>query len=334
MHQPGKRISLKEVAALAEVSISTASQALRASGRISPETKARVAEAAQRLGYQKDPLLAQLASKKFRSAEEKKATLLALLPPRRSWSFQTIRWVEACRTLAQGQGFDFSLADASTSEPSAKTAQLWLSQGVRGLMVGNSPLHLPFSSAPWEGLAVVCCGGYHIRALHPTVKLDVAHGLVELWQTALARGGRRIGLAMMQHADPIMDDWIRLGLARELSLKNPEPIPPFAGSMADAEGFTAWVREQQPDTIIGFPQIFGYWLNLMNAPVQQIRRLYLPCLPGDSVSGWIEDPSDVAHEALLQLVQAIRSGVERPPESPRITLIQGRWNEGETCPPR
>lgn len=334
MHQPGHRVSLKEVATLAKVSVSTASQALRDSGRIAPATRARVAAAAQQLGYLRDPVLAQLASKKFRPAPSPPHSVVALLPPRRAWSFPMLRWVDACRALCQGQGLNLSVSDASSCTPSAETVARWRAEGVRGLLIGNSPHHLAFSRFPWTGLAVVCCGGYHLRACHPTVKLDVAQGLVELARIAQDRGGRRIGFAMMRHADPITDDWVRLGLARELAAACPDPIPIYSGSLSDAAGFTDWVQVHRPDTVIGFPQIFGYWLNQMGAPVGGMRRLYLPCAPGDAVSGWVEDPSAIAQEALRQLFHAIRCGVESPPASPPITLLQGVWNEGETCPPR
>ncbi len=51
-----KRATIRDVAADAGVSIGTASKALNGQGRLRPETRERVAEAAQRLGFAPNPL--------------------------------------------------------------------------------------------------------------------------------------------------------------------------------------------------------------------------------------------------------------------------------------
>ncbi|MEN3361887.1 MAG: LacI family transcriptional regulator [Mycobacteriales bacterium] len=51
MGNPGRPATIKEVAALAGVSIGTASKALNARGSLRPETRARVRDAAERLGF-------------------------------------------------------------------------------------------------------------------------------------------------------------------------------------------------------------------------------------------------------------------------------------------
>lgn len=59
-----KRRTIKDVAAEAEVSISTASLALNDKGYVSPDTRARVLAAAKRLGYVARPAARQLAQQK------------------------------------------------------------------------------------------------------------------------------------------------------------------------------------------------------------------------------------------------------------------------------
>jgi DNA-binding LacI/PurR family transcriptional regulator len=51
----GHRVTLRDVAAAAGVSRTTASDALNGKGRVEPATRARVEETAQRLGYQSNP---------------------------------------------------------------------------------------------------------------------------------------------------------------------------------------------------------------------------------------------------------------------------------------
>ena len=51
-----RRATIRDVAADAGVSIGTASKALNGQGRLRPETRERVAEAARRLGFAPNPL--------------------------------------------------------------------------------------------------------------------------------------------------------------------------------------------------------------------------------------------------------------------------------------
>lgn len=334
MHHPIGRVSLKEVARKAQVSVSTASQALRGDGRIALATRERVMAAARKVGYQRHPLLSHLASKKFRPHSAAGTVLLAILPPRRQWSFHVLRWVEACRTLADGQGFKLEVADSSQLAPVEELCTKWRAQGVRGLLIGNSPRHFLLNNAAWNGFAVVNCGGYHMRPAHHTVKMDVTEGLVALWHQARQRGYRRIGFAMMRHADPIFDDWMRIGLARELAAQCDPCLPVHSGPLDHPEAFKNWLLQHRPDVVIGFPQIFGYWMEQTYEPGSRLpARLFLPCSSADAESGWFEDQALIAEEALRQLIDCVRQGQDRPPAVPRVTLVSGRWNEGETCPP-
>jgi DNA-binding LacI/PurR family transcriptional regulator len=58
----GQRISIRDVAREAGVSVTTVSHALNDKGRLHPETRARVREVAQRLGYRPNPAARSLVS--------------------------------------------------------------------------------------------------------------------------------------------------------------------------------------------------------------------------------------------------------------------------------
>ena len=58
----GRRVSIRDVAREAGVSVTTVSHALNDKGRLHPETRARVREVAQRLGYRPNPAARSLVS--------------------------------------------------------------------------------------------------------------------------------------------------------------------------------------------------------------------------------------------------------------------------------
>jgi len=58
------RITMRQIAAAAGVSVATVSMALRNSEKITPETRAKVREVAEKLNYRPDPLIAALAGRR------------------------------------------------------------------------------------------------------------------------------------------------------------------------------------------------------------------------------------------------------------------------------
>lgn len=59
---PALRVTISDVAAAAGVSRATATRALKGEGRFSPETQQRIVEAAERLGYVRNTMAAELAA--------------------------------------------------------------------------------------------------------------------------------------------------------------------------------------------------------------------------------------------------------------------------------
>ena len=74
MSQP----TLSEIAAKAGVSVATVSLALRGVGLVGRDTTERVKAIAEELGYRPNPLLASLATRRFRSRQSTEGTPLAI----------------------------------------------------------------------------------------------------------------------------------------------------------------------------------------------------------------------------------------------------------------
>lgn len=335
MHQT-TQISLREVAREAGVSTSTASQALRGSGRIAERTREKVRSAARRLGYQPNPLLASLAAKKFRGLPpSSNGTILIVTNDPRSWSFRLAHRIEECQTHCESLGYQFQRQEADGIGDLKEAAAQWKKDGVRGILITNSPTCHHLLRESWDDFAVVLLGGYFLEAHFHTVKSDVAHGLISLWDEGRSRGYRRIGMAMMTHNEPIMDDFVRGAVARYLMQQTDSPLPVHEGRLADRDAFLAWFEQYRPELVIGFPAVFPYWLNQAGYRVPaDVACLHFGAFPGDAPAGWVEDDEKAYREAIEMLDRTIRSHQFGRPDCPAIVHIPGFWNEGGTCPPK
>jgi hypothetical protein len=286
------------------------------------------------LGYERNPVLSSLASKKFKNPHGELTVGIALITAHQpTRSFQTLHQLDDCRRLAVQLGYRLELCDSRRLQNLEAVRTDWWERGIRGVLITNSTGHLPLLTSDWERFSVVGCGGHYFNPTHHMVKSDVAHGLLALWDEAQRRGYRRIGLAMMRHAERIQDDLVRVGVARQLMADAPVPLPVYDGPLTDEAGFLDWVRRVEPELVIGFPPVMHYWLTKAGRAVpRDLALLHYACPANDASSGWVEDDGLVLREGLKLLDECIRTGDLSVPQRPKVVQFTGYWNEGETCP--
>jgi DNA-binding LacI/PurR family transcriptional regulator len=111
----GERPTVRDVAAVAGVSLTTVSHALNGKGRVDARTRARVLDAAKRIGYR--------ANRTARSLRSGRTGILALVLP--------IIGADAHRNEALGLGFYIRLAGAAAAAASARDHALLLPPPLR-----------------------------------------------------------------------------------------------------------------------------------------------------------------------------------------------------------
>lgn len=121
------RMTLKDVAVRAEVSLITASRALRGVGRVSPELAERVKEAAAALNYVPDPAARALAS-------SHSMAVTVLVPTLNNPATGDL--LEAVHAVLQDAGFQVLIGDTHYSrEQEERLLRNYLSHRPRGLIV-------------------------------------------------------------------------------------------------------------------------------------------------------------------------------------------------------
>lgn len=335
------RVSLKQVAQATGVNVSTVSRALRNHGRIPPATRQRIQQAAQQLGYRPDPVLASLASGQFRRSSAREATPIAFV-----WS-----------TITAPRGDDLNPAQERVAElgyrvqefrlqdfPSpVRLGEVLFARGFRGIILGRLYGYDRLPEIDWSHFAVVSKGRNFFPAPFSTVRANHFEGIQRLWQTATARGYRRIGFAMIRHAPVVHpDDRERWGAIWECLQNLPanRQVPPLtAGPQPDNPAFVAWYKRYRPDAVISFWPHFYYRLQEAGVRIPEdcgfASLLRDPASTGDApITGLMLDRLCEAVPAVEMLDSQIRRGNLGPQKHPADLVFPLPWMEGSSLPPR
>lgn len=264
--------TIKDVAALAGVAISTVSAAVNGDGRVKATTRDRILAAARKLRYQPNRAAAVLASRERRAAESTAGMPIAFLTALGSSSRanQSVgqRTLEGARLRATALGYAFEHVDIAGARSHAAVSRSLYMRGVVGIIIGRMwpvlPQHLDFD---WRHFSVVYCGRDHVDEVRPHgVEHDIFESTLRLFREVQRQGYRRIGVCARCHSPRLLDDDARLGavLAAQAQIPEGNRVPPYTGEIeasagGDAEKMLAWAKAHQPDAVIGF-NAGDYWI--------------------------------------------------------------------------
>lgn len=238
---------------------STVSLALRGDARIPPETRDRVRAAAKRLGYRVNPIIAAWVSARRAGrpvTQRVVAAYLTCLPVTYAWrADQHFRNIfEGAREQAEHYGFaleEFRVADYG--HDLARLNQVLLTRNIQAVIVGPTLAHHDLRGLTWERFALVTIGyGLRTPALHRVTE-DHYLGMKLAFESCLAQGHRRIGLALVrQHNAMRQERWVGAYLYEQHQhLTAGERIPIFlARTNSPIAEAGAWLRTQKPHIVL------------------------------------------------------------------------------------
>jgi len=239
----GMRVTLKDVAARAGVSVTTASQGLRGEGRVAATTRIRIQQAAQALGYRPDPLLARLAARRFKSGTSTSASIVYVTRNVPAWYGRRDEYIRGASVHAEALGH--SLERLLVRELPRR-----LQREVTGILIGHG-----IEAADLDGLdlsqhAVVVVGQWG-EGLPFTRVRGSAFDAVRLCLEHLRRRGcRRLGL-LLPERDQRDADRLELIAAAAVLPAPEERLQPFLCSGAcDPSALQHWLQREQPDGLL------------------------------------------------------------------------------------
>ncbi len=344
MPQPA---TLQDVAERAGVHRSTVSLALRNNSRISEEVRARVQRIARELDYRTNPLVTALMRSR-RTHTEAKHVVLAYVtnyPTRYGWRpphHDRPDYFPGAAARAAELGYkleDFWLGEPGMSP--GRFAQILVSRGINGLLIGRLPPGQSEIQLPWENFSAVALGLTLTKPDLHRVSEDAFASATEAMDQCFARGYRRIGFVMSEPDDsPNMGDrWLGAFLRLQLRLA-PEHRIPFCEYRPPDQfpsHFLRWFDAHQPDVVLATHA--DPIVDLLAAHGRKLPRgvklfLLVNDKPDRGFSGIHLDPGIVGSLAVDMVVGMLHRGETGLPAAPHHVLVPGRWVDAEALPLR
>lgn len=341
-----RRPTLDDVAQAIGFSKSAVSLALRNSPKLPPSTRDAIQRVARQLGYRADPMLAALASHRWRRHPRTSGATLAALADGR---------LEGERGMAEraaSYGYRFEVIQIGDYPSPQRLADVLYSRGIVGVIVGQ--IFTPGFCAvfDWSRFVIVAsCEGYERPPVH-LIMPNHFRSLMDGWDRAQAAGHRRIGLALFE--DPAAIDYherIAAYLERQRHAAPEDRIPHFGlpsrrhapprspqmpaareTSWRDyAAAMGRWLRKERPDVVLGFSNVFLRLMETAGWKVpEQIAFISLWNQElEDAVPGMCLTQDEVGRRTVDWLDSLLRAGERGLPEHPVTMLVNMRWQGAE-----
>ncbi|MDR1279301.1 MAG: LacI family transcriptional regulator [Opitutaceae bacterium] len=343
--QEQERLTQRELAQRLGVSQATVSRALAKNTRHSEQTRSKVVEEAERLGYRPDPVLASLnAYRRTRRPILQGRSLVWFggSPAQDRRSYEALLFPAACkRAEALGYGMEY-FWENEPGYSSQRYEQIFRTRGIAGVVFG--PRLQPHARIELriDDFAAVALGRSVDWPLVDRVSVDHFQTMEACYEAIREHGFTRIGFSMTEsYSERMAGLWTGAFLGQQLRNPPLARIPPLLDDDAHSGGkFEAWFKKWKPDAVITMGWHFGCLASLERMKVRfpkdvGVALLVVPeheaSLAG--FSGIHEPVDDLARFVVDILVGRIRNNERGIPADRRVHLLPGTWFEGRTLAP-
>jgi DNA-binding LacI/PurR family transcriptional regulator len=338
-------LSQNAVAKAAGVSPSTVSRALANHPGIPPETRERIRQMAERMGYQKNAMVsmltAQLRSSRLRKTESTLAYITST-PPSQMREGNPIHYEFFLGAKARAEELGYALDLLWCREPSMSAARfnkILLSRGIRGLLLAPRPKPMSHISLDWSKFSVAAIG-HMLPAPHVSFSGAWHYTIIHTALRMLKKYGyRKIGFCI----SPESDKYANFAFSSRYSLylqslppgeRVPFPQNPFVQQLPNRGKFERWFAHHRPEALLCIGFHIQCWLEKMGFSIPQDVAIADLCLPDENgtTAGMYEMPRVIASTAVDLVVEQLHHNVFGIPQYPKAVLFEGKWMDGKTLP--
>jgi DNA-binding LacI/PurR family transcriptional regulator len=338
MPLPPSRPTIRDIAREVGCHYSTVSLALHNHPRIPGETKSKIRDAADRLGYQPDAALAALCAYRARKRPVQEQTVIAWLTNYRTekgWKDSACNcdYFEGASERAAERGYrleTFWLA-ARGMTPERMSRILW-TRGIQGLLLPPQE-HRTTLDLTWEHFSAVTFGHTLLRPHLHLVSNHEYGTMGALFDELVLRRYDRIGLVELRDHDERVDhNWLAAYLVEQQCLSRKNRLPPLLLPAWNAEAFLAWVRHYQPDVVVTkLPEVLST-LRKDGYKIAKDIGVAFHSLDEKStgLSGMKKNSFQIGVMAVDLLIDMLHRGERGLPKRPSLLMVEGSWSEGAT----
>ena len=327
-------VSLRSIAEAVGVSRMTVSRAFKADSPIKPELREKILRTAKALGYAPDTMVSELmTSFAHRRQIHYQETFAALWWPLR-WHNVNVRAdfdAEIFRGLNEGaqlHGRTINHLVLSDEMTPRVLMRMFRARGIQGVILTPPlPANTPAPKLDWDELSVVCIGSSLHEPVLNRAQANHYQCIVLALKTLEQRGYRRPCLLVRNDLEARTD---RAYSAAFLAWGH-DPARVWRQTTPDPPALMAWLREREPDVIIGD---CDKWQG--DLPLDELGCSYISLDVRDRqgpIAGIYQSTAHIATCAVDLLIRARLMHEQGVPAEPVVMLTTGSWYEGKGLRP-
>jgi LacI family transcriptional regulator len=335
-----RRITMREIATLAGVSVMSVSRALRHGRQVAPEVRARIQEIAEKHGYQPDPAMTALCSYRLRMRPPSAHTAVAYLTTnntRGGYQADSIMLDAFNGAQQRGAELGYRVEPVWFNELTRRglsATEVLLARGFKGLIVAKLPSIDLDVWMNWQKFSCVAIG-YSLRkpALH-FVASHLFQVMLLAFAKALEHGYKRPGFLLTEDLNERTLHQFHgafLSEQQRLPVKDRLPVGWTTNSQLreDAE---LYLEKYRPDVLLSMtPVLLGELQKIGLKIPRDLGYVDLHVVARDSGrAGVYQDLTHIGRTAMDRLHFLMQEGERGPPTVPLGTTLHGEWISGPT----
>lgn len=345
------RITLNDIAAKVGITKAAVSMALRNSPRISPERRQEIQRVAAEMGYAPDPFLSSLARYRATKDAPKSQGTIAWInhwdKPERLRGYREFEmyWCGA-RQASKRLGYRLEEFLWPADGSAKRVEQMLLDRGVLGLLIPPHPPAVDWGDFDWSKFSLIRFGMSVRRPDSNLVTSDQQRAVVMAVRKIHEYGYRRIGLVLSEDYDRSLGGNYFGGFiwAQKLLKLNPA-LPPMKMNLPQqpspkviAEFKAAldkWMKRYKPDAILNYFIEVPSYLRQLGYRIPQDVTVAGTSIYDIPVDAGIDQHSHaIGQIAAEMLIKQISLNERGEPSDPCRILVESRWQDGKSLPPR
>jgi LacI family transcriptional regulator len=334
-HTPAsRRVTLRQIARAARVSVMAVSYALRDRPEVSAAERTRIRTLAEKLGYRPDPLLTHLMQHLRSHRRIKPTANLAVLTSLDAPFVR--RLIAGADSRAEQLGYTLDRVDLRPLLNNVRSLTRTLeARGVAGVLLAPAADPVSYSHRDlldWSRFAAVAMT---YSLVEPHVHRVVTHhfdNAMKALGLLQQQGFRRIGLAMTSDMEFRANHSYSAAYYRLAGMAGEAPLPVLLLDTPDARKIRRWCDRHRPDVVIAANAHQVTRLVAPALPARERARIAFVCLDHEAahrVSGIDQLFETVGSHAVDALVAQLHRNERGLPAKPTVTMVEGQWFD--TC---
>lgn len=341
-----RRPSLRDIARELGLSHVAVSLALRGSTRVSEERRRQVKAVAEKLGYRPDPMLSSLVA--YRQGK-RPAEIRSCLGWINQWekpedlrSFNEFdRYWRGATEMAGKLGYRLEEFCWPLGRSGRRLQTILETRNVRGLILPPHRRGMSLPDFDWSQFSLVRFGASVANLATHSVTSDQGHCSRLAYEKAFELGYRRIGYVSDEGFEKNTSGHFREGYlnAQEERLPHRSHLPPLMigpdGGAADRRSLRAWLAREKPDAVVTTAPVLSTLLADLGVRVPgDLAVATTSVLDGHFDSGSDQNSHEIGRVAVSTLASLILENERGIPVYQRRILVEGRWVQGASMPPK